>query len=72
MEFEKFFLIHVYTPNSGQALVRLDYRVKKWDVEFRKYTKKLQNKKPIIICGDLNVAHKEIDIHSPKTNLPIK
>ena len=69
LEFDKFFLVHVYTPNSGQALARLDYRVKKWDVEFRKYTKKLQNKKPIIICGDLNVAHKEIDIHSPKTNL---
>lgn len=69
LEFDNFFLIHVYTPNSGQALARLNYRVNKWDVEFRKYTNNLQSKKPIVICGDLNVAHKEIDIHSPKTNL---
>tara|TARA_B100000902_G_C27038451_1_gene778126 strand:+ start:23 stop:820 length:798 start_codon:yes stop_codon:yes gene_type:complete len=69
LEFDKFFITHVYTPNSGQGLVRLKYRVNEWDVEYRKFIKKLQKKKPVIICGDLNVAHKEIDIHSPKTNL---
>ena len=68
LEFKKFFLIHVYTPNSGQALARLNYRVDKWDVEFRKFLHKLQNQKPIIVCGDLNVANEEIDIHDPKGN----
>tara|TARA_A100001015_G_scaffold320028_1_gene444946 strand:- start:1667 stop:2458 length:792 start_codon:yes stop_codon:yes gene_type:complete len=69
LEFETYYLIHVYTPNSGQALARLDYRVKKWDVEFRKYIKNLNNKKPTIVCGDLNVAHHEIDISNPKGNI---
>jgi len=68
LEFDKFYLLHVYTPNSGEVLARLDYRVKKWDVAFRKFIKKLQEKKPIIICGDLNCANEDIDIHSPKTN----
>jgi len=69
LEFEKFFLINVYTPNSGEALARLDYRVKKWDPAFRKYIKKLQKKKKsVIVCGDLNVAHNEIDLANPKTN----
>lgn len=68
LEFNKFFLIHVYTPNSGQALERLKYRVEEWDVEFRNFLHKLQNKKPIIICGDLNVANDDIDIHDPKRN----
>ena len=69
LEFEKFFLLHVYTPNSGQALKRLDYRVKTWDVAFRKFVKSLNKTKPIIVTGDLNVAHQEIDIHNPKGNL---
>ena len=68
LEFDKFYLLHVYTPNSGEALARLDYRVKIWDVAFRKFIKKLQEKKPIIVCGDLNCANEDIDIHSPKTN----
>jgi exodeoxyribonuclease-3 len=69
LEFEKFFLLHVYTPNSGQGLKRLDYRVETWDVEFRKFVKNLNKTKPVIVTGDLNVAHQEIDIHNPKGNL---
>ena len=69
LEFEKFFLLHVYTPNSGQALKRLDYRVETWDVAFRKFIKTLNKTKPTIVTGDLNVAHQEIDIHNPKGNL---
>ena len=69
LEFEKYILLHVYTPNSGQALKRLEYRVNEWDVAFRKYVKKLNERKPTIVTGDLNVAHKEIDIHNPKTNI---
>lgn len=68
LEFKNYYLIHVYTPNSGQGLVRLDYRVDKWDIEFRKYIKNLNKNKPTIVCGDLNVAHKEIDISNPKGN----
>ena len=68
-EYSKFYLIHVYTPNSGEALKRLDFRVNTWDKAFIKYIKQLQEKKSVIICGDLNVAHKEIDIKNPKTNL---
>lgn len=68
LEFKKFFLVHVYTPNSGQTLQRLDYRVNEWDVKFRKYINKLQKEKKVIVCGDLNVANEDIDIHSPKTN----
>jgi exodeoxyribonuclease-3 len=68
LEFKNFYLIHVYTPNSGLALARLDYRINTWDVAFKKYLAKLQKIKPIIVCGDLNVAHKEIDIHDPKNN----
>ena len=69
LEFDKFFLLHVYTPNSGQGLKRLDYRIKTWDVEFRKFVKNLNKTKPVIVTGDLNVAHNEIDIHNPKGNL---
>ena len=69
LEFEKFFLLHVYTPNSGQALKRLDYRVETWDVAFRKFIKTINKTKPTIVTGDLNVAHHEIDIHNPKGNL---
>ena len=68
LEFKKFFLVHVYTPNSGQTLQRLEYRVNEWDVKFRKYINKLQKEKKVIVCGDLNVANEDIDIHSPKTN----
>jgi len=68
LEFEKFYLLHVYTPNSGEALARLSFRVKTWDVAFRNYILELQKKKPVVVCGDLNVAHQEIDLKNPKTN----
>tara|TARA_B100000959_G_C14845709_1_gene567931 strand:- start:3 stop:761 length:759 start_codon:yes stop_codon:yes gene_type:complete len=67
LEFEKHFLITVYTPNSKRELLRLDYR-QKWDKDFLKYVKSLEKKKPVIFCGDLNVAHTEIDLKNPKTN----
>ncbi len=66
-EFEKFFLLDVYVPNSGEALARLDYR-QTWDREFLAYCQQLQKKKPLIACGDFNVAHQEIDIARPKPN----
>ena len=69
LEFKDFYLVHVYTPNSGQVLQRLKYRVDKWDPTFWKYVEKLQKGKSVIVCGDLNCARYEIDIHSPKTNL---
>ena len=69
LEYDNFYLINVYVPNAGQELKRLSYRVNSWDVEFKSYLKKLSKKKNIIVCGDLNVAHQEIDIHNPKTNL---
>lgn len=67
LEFEKFYFITCYTPNSGRELARLNYRMT-WEEAFRKYLKELDKKKPVIICGDLNVAHKEIDLKNPKTN----
>ena len=66
-EFEGFYLLNVYVPNSGEALARLDYR-QSWDLEFLAYCQQLQSKKPIIACGDFNVAHREIDIARPKPN----
>ena len=69
LEFKKYYLIHVYTPNSGQVLNRLDWRVNEWDLYFYNYINYLQNIKPVIICGDLNVAHNEIDIKNNKSNL---
>lgn len=66
-EFEKFYLVNIYTPNSKRELERLDYR-QIWEDEIRKYLISLNNKKPVIMCGDLNVAHKEIDLKNPKTN----
>lgn len=66
-EFDDYYLITVYVPNSGQELKRLDYR-KGWDDDFRAYLKNLENHKPIIACGDFNVAHQEIDIARPKSN----
>lgn len=68
-EFENHYLVTVYTPNSGEGLARLKYRVESWDNLFRQYVSQLDTKKPVIICGDLNCAHHEIDIHNPKTNL---
>lgn len=67
LEFEDFFIITVYTPNSQNELARLEYRMK-WEDDFRKYLKSLEENKPVIACGDLNVAHKEIDLKNPKTN----
>lgn len=68
LEFDGFYLGNVYVPNSKRDLSRLDYRAKEWDVDFLKYLKKLEKKKPVIFCGDLNVAHKEIDLANPKAN----
>lgn len=67
-EHDKFFLVNVYVPNSKRKLERLDYRTEQWDVDFLKYLKKLEKKKPVIFCGDLNVAHTEIDLSNPKSN----
>ena len=64
---ENFFLVTVYTPNSQDGLKRLDYRMT-WEDDFRAYLQKLDSKKPVLVCGDLNVAHKEIDLKNPKTN----
>ncbi len=66
-EFEYFFLVTVYTPNSGEGLKRLEYR-QRWDEEFRKYASRLNRRKPVILCGDFNVAHQEIDIARAKEN----
>ena len=67
LEYKEFYLVNVYTPNSQRELVRLSYR-QNWEDDFRAYLKKLDKKKPVILCGDLNVAHKEIDLKNPKTN----
>ena len=66
-EFESFFLVNVYTPNSQDELRRLDYRMT-WDDAFRAHILALEEKKPVVVCGDLNVAHREIDLKNPKTN----
>lgn len=67
LEFEGFYMVTVYTPNSKQQLERLEYRMV-WEDDFRAYLHALREKKPVIVCGDLNVAHKEIDLKNPKTN----
>lgn len=67
LEMEHFYLITVYTPNSQDGLKRLDYRMK-WEDDFRNYLLELDRKKPVMVCGDLNVAHKEIDLKNPKSN----
>lgn len=67
LEFEKFYMVDIYTPNSKRELERLEYR-QVWEDEIRKYLLKLNESKPIIMCGDLNVAHEEIDLKNPKTN----
>lgn len=66
-EFEDYYFVTCYTPNSQNELRRLDYRVR-WEQDFREYLIELDKKKPVILCGDLNVAHKEIDLKNPKTN----
>ena len=67
LEFDKFYMITVYTPNSQEKLARLEYRMK-WEDDFKNYLLELDKKKPVIVCGDLNVAHNEIDLKNPKTN----
>jgi exodeoxyribonuclease-3 len=68
LEFENFYLVNVYTPNSQRGLTRLEYRMT-WEDAFRDYLRELDMKKPVILCGDLNVAHKEIDLKNPKSNI---
>lgn len=67
LEFEDFYMVTCYTPNSQNELKRLDYRMQ-WEDDFKAYLKKLEESKPVVLCGDLNVAHKEIDLKNPKTN----
>ena len=67
LETEDFFLVDVYTPNSQDGLKRLDYRMK-WEDDFRAYLMRLDGSKPVVVCGDMNVAHKEIDLKNPKSN----
>jgi exodeoxyribonuclease-3 len=66
-EFDTYFVVNAYVPNSGQELVRLDYR-ERWDTDFQNYLKNLEKKKPVVYCGDLNVAHQAIDLANPKSN----
>lgn len=67
LEYPDYYMITVYTPNSQNELARLDYRMQ-WDDDFRKYLSELKSKKSVIVCGDMNVAHNEIDLKNPKTN----
>lgn len=67
LEFPTYYMITVYTPNAQRELARLDYRMK-WEEDFQAYLHRLEEKKPVIVCGDMNVAHKEIDLKNPKTN----
>lgn len=67
LEFDKFYLVNVYTPNSKDGLARIDYRMV-WEDDFKAHLKKLEKTKPVILCGDLNVANEEIDLKNPKTN----
>jgi len=66
-EFDTFVLVTAYVPNAGRGLVRLEYR-QRWDEAFRKFLKGLASRKPLVLCGDLNVAHEEIDLRNPKGN----
>ena len=68
LEFADFHLVNVYVPNSQRELTRLEYRTERWDRDFRAYLKTLEKKKPVVFCGDLNVAHTEIDLANPKSN----
>lgn len=67
-EFEDYFLVTVYTPNAQRELTRLDYRQNRWDRDFLKFLRKLEKKKPVVFCGDLNVSHREIDLANPGPN----
>ncbi|MGN1299918.1 MAG: exodeoxyribonuclease III [Clostridia bacterium] len=67
LEYKDFYLVNCYTPNSQRELTRLEYRMK-WENDFREYLKQLKTNKPVILCGDLNVAHNEIDLKNPSTN----
>jgi len=67
LDLKDYYLVNVYTPNARHELVRLDYR-QKWDADFLSFLQKLEQEKPVIFCGDLNVAHKEIDLKNPKSN----
>jgi len=67
-EFEEFYLVNAYAPNSQRELARLSYRME-WERDFQKYLRALDGKKPVVVCGDLNVAHREIDLKNPKTNV---
>ena len=67
LEYDKYYMVNVYTPNSQNELARLDYRME-WEEAFKAYLKKLEENKPLIVCGDMNVAHNEIDLKNPKTN----
>ena len=67
LEYEKFYLVTCYTPNAQRDLARLDFRMA-WETSFKEYLRKLNSKKPVIVCGDLNVAHQEIDLKNPKSN----
>jgi exodeoxyribonuclease-3 len=69
LEYPTFFLVNVYVPNSKRDLSRLEYRSQQWDVDFLNYLKSLESKKPVIFCGDLNVAHTEIDLTFPQSNM---
>ena len=68
LEFEDFFLVNVYTPNSQRGLTRLEFRTREWDPAFHRHLKKLERRKPVIFCGDLNVSHQAIDLANPKSN----
>ena len=67
LEYENFYLVNVYVPNSQEGLLRLDYRMR-WEDDFRQFLQGLDQRKPVIVCGDMNVAHKDIDLKNPKTN----
>lgn len=67
-EFEDFFLVNLYSPNSQRELLRLDYRVKEWEADFLRYILNLRKTKPVVFCGDLNVSHREIDLANPQSN----
>ncbi len=68
LEYDQFYLVNCYTPNAQRGLLRLDYRMR-WEDDFRVYLNRLNETKPVVLCGDLNVAHKEIDIKNPKSNV---
>lgn len=67
LEYEQFYLVNIYVPNAQDGLARIDYRLR-WEDDFRAYVQGLDKQKPVIICGDMNVAHEEIDLKNPKTN----